>query len=158
MAMRLGVLLGAVAWVAIGQGALAQTSAERGQALVTGSCGGCHAVGAEGRSARPGAPPFRNLNRRFSMGMLEEELRSGMLTGHPPMPPFQFSQVQIGDIMAYLRSVQNSRRIARGDGLPANSPIMGAGAPAALVSLHPDQRRAMVAANSPVGARGIGFP
>ncbi len=67
------------------------------------------------RGAAPGpdAPAFRNLNRRFSMGMLEEELRAGMLTGHPPMPPFRFSQVQIGDVMAYLRSIQNTRRIAR---------------------------------------------
>ena len=137
MTMRLGVLLGAIASMAIGQGALAQTSVERGQALVAKSCGGCHAVRAAGGSPRPDAPPFRNLNRRFSMGMLEEELRAGMLTGHPPMPPFMFSQVQISDIVAYLRSIQNTRRIARGDGPPANSPFLGARATVALVSLHP---------------------
>lgn len=114
MTKRLGVLVGAIASLAIGQGALAQTPAQRGQALVAKSCGACHAVGLRGRSPLPAAPALRNLNRRFSMGMLEEELRAGMLTGHPPMPPFRFSQVQIGDIMAYLRRIQNSRRIARG--------------------------------------------
>ena len=106
-------LLVAVMAAAIGQGASAQTSAERGLELVTRNCGACHALGAEGRSPTAAAPAFRNLNRRFAMDMLEEELRSGMLTGHPPMPPFQFSQAEIGDIMDYLRSIQSSRRTAR---------------------------------------------
>ena len=111
--MRLRALSAAIVLIAIAHGAAAQTPAERGQELVTRNCGGCHAVGAEGRSPRRAAPAFRNLNRRFSMGMLEEELRSGMLTGHPPMPPFMFSQTEIGDIMAYLRNIQNTRRTAR---------------------------------------------
>ncbi len=118
--MKIGLagLLAALASVAIGQGALAQTPVDRGRALVLRNCGACHAVGAEGRSPNHAAPAFRNLNRRFSMGMLEEELRAGMLTGHPPMPPFMFSQPQIGDIMAYLRSVQNSRRVASAGSAP----------------------------------------
>ena len=110
--MRLHGLLVAAVAVAMGQGAAAQTSTMRGRELVTRDCAACHWVGAEGRSHARGAPAFRNLNRRFSMGMLEEELRAGMLTGHPPMPAFRFSQVQIGDIMAYLRSIQDTRRIA----------------------------------------------
>ena len=106
-----GVLVVGLA-MAIAPGALAQSSAELGRQQVQRSCSGCHAIGREGRSPRAGAPPFRQLGRRFSMGVLEEELRAGMLTGHPPMPPFQFSQAQIGDIMAYLRGIQDTGRIA----------------------------------------------
>ena len=108
-------LVAAVVSLAMAQAVSAQTTVARGKEIVTRYCGGCHAVGAEGRSPNPASPAFRNLGRRFPMGVLEEELRAGMLTGHPKMPHFQFSQAQITDIMDYLRSVQNSRRLAELD-------------------------------------------
>jgi len=47
-----------------------------------------HAVGADGESPVPEAPPFRMLEARYPLEALEEALAEGIVTGHPDMPQF----------------------------------------------------------------------
>ncbi|HEY9058612.1 MAG TPA: cytochrome c, partial [Aurantimonas sp.] len=78
---------------------------DRGKALVERNCSGCHAVGPEGDSPNPKAPPFRTLSERFPIDALEETFIGTIDTGHPGMPVFVATQEQIDDIIAYIASV-----------------------------------------------------
>ena len=69
-------------------------------------CARCHAVGPTGDSPLKDAPPFRTLHTRYPVESLEESLAEGIITGHPAMPEFHFSPEQVGDIIAYLKSLQ----------------------------------------------------
>ena len=79
---------------------------ERGRALVTKSCAGCHAVERSGASPRADAPAFRRLGRRYPVEALEEALGEGILSGHPDMPEFVFDGEEVGAIIAYLKGIQ----------------------------------------------------
>ena len=37
----------------------------------------------------------------------EEPLAEGIITGHPTMPEFRFDPGQVGDIIAYLKSLEH---------------------------------------------------
>lgn len=78
---------------------------DRGKALAVQNCSGCHAVGPEGESPNPKAPPFRALSDRFPIDALEETFIGTIDTGHPGMPVFVATQEQIDDIIAYIASV-----------------------------------------------------
>jgi mono/diheme cytochrome c family protein len=76
-----------------------------GKTLVESNCAGCHAVGEEGASPHPDAPPFRTLHLRYPIESLAEALAEGISTGHPDMPEFVASPDQIGAIIAYIGSL-----------------------------------------------------
>jgi len=78
----------------------------RGKKLVETNCSGCHAVGLNDKSTHPDAPPFRTLSSRYPVEDLEEALGEGISTGHPDMPEFTFDADEVGDIIAYLKSIQ----------------------------------------------------
>ena len=79
---------------------------KRGEALLTRDCGPCHAVGKTGDSPRKDAPAFRTLSQRYPVEQLEESLGEGIMSGHPDMPEFSFDADEVGDIIAYLKSIQ----------------------------------------------------
>ena len=85
--------------------ASAQNSVDRGKALVTQYCSGCHEVGLDGDSPHPSAPPFRKLSERFPIDALEETFIESIDTGHPGMPVFSVSQDQIDTIIDYIARV-----------------------------------------------------
>ena len=87
----------------------AQTPTARGEELVTRHCGGCHAVGREGASHEPAAPPFRELHRRYDPELLAEALAEGLLTGHPIMPEFRFPPADVRAVIDYLKSIQTKQ-------------------------------------------------
>lgn len=80
-----------------------------GRRIAEIQCARCHAIGAEGASPHPMAPPFRTLSRNYPVGALEEAFAEGVLVGHPDMPEFQFEPAQVDSIVAYLQSVQERR-------------------------------------------------
>jgi cytochrome c len=82
---------------------------EHGRALVEDNCAGCHATGATGDSPHTDAPPFRTLSQRYPIEALEEAFAEGIYTGHPDMPEFVVTPRQIGDIIAYLESIQEKK-------------------------------------------------
>ena len=69
-------------------------------------CASCHAVGIVDESPMPIAPPFRSLHKRYPVEYLAEALAEGIVTGHPAMPQFQLDVAQIGDLIAYLKSLE----------------------------------------------------
>jgi len=81
-------------------------AAQRGSVLVRANCASCHAVGRVGESPLKIAPPFRTLHERYPVEDLEEPLAEGIITGHPTMPEFRFDPGQVGDIIAYLKSLE----------------------------------------------------
>ena len=81
-------------------------AAQRGLLIVRTNCSRCHAVGKMGESPLPIAPPFRTLHERYPVEDLEEPLAEGIVTGHPTMPEFRFDPGQVGDIIAYLKSLE----------------------------------------------------
>jgi|SRR6516162_3396803 len=79
---------------------------QRGLVLARTNCARCHAIGRVGESPLKIAPPFRTLHQRYSVEDLEEPLAEGIVTGHPTMPEFRFDTGQVGDFIAYLKSLE----------------------------------------------------
>lgn len=80
--------------------------AQRGLSFARTNCASCHAVGRLGDSPLKIAPPFRTLHTRYPVEDLAEALAEGITTGHPTMPQFQLDPAQIGDLIAYLRTLE----------------------------------------------------
>jgi mono/diheme cytochrome c family protein len=73
-----------------------------GRALAEARCASCHAVGEEGASPLPEAPPFRTFKEKWPLESLAESLAEGIVTGHSEMPEFVFKPDEIRDFLAYL--------------------------------------------------------
>ncbi len=104
----IGLLIAAVFVMPLGLPATAASDAEiaMGQKLAEENCAVCHAVGEEGDSPHPAAPPFRTLSSRYPVETLEEALAEGIVTGHPFMPEFELEPEEIVAFIAYLGSIQ----------------------------------------------------
>jgi len=99
---------GLVAACGLPGAALAETSANTiraGNEIAQKFCGHCHAIGQEGKSAHPDAPPFRTIAAKGNVENLEEALGEGIIVGHPDMPQFQFKPGDVGALVAYLKSL-----------------------------------------------------
>jgi len=81
-------------------------AAQRGFVLLRTNCARCHAVDKVSPSRLATAPPFRTLHLRYPVEQLEEPLAEGIITGHPAMPEFRFGPRRVGDIIAYLKSLE----------------------------------------------------
>jgi mono/diheme cytochrome c family protein len=90
-----------------------------GRMIAKRNCGGCHAVG-QGASPLPGAPPFRELYRRYPPGGLEQLLKEGMLAPeaapeegsarrHPRMPQVSLGPDEVANLKAFLQSLEPGR-------------------------------------------------
>ena len=53
------------------------------------------------------APPFRTLHTRYPVENLAEAFAEGIVTGHPTMPQFRLDAAQIGDLLAYLKTLEH---------------------------------------------------
>ena len=82
---------------------------EAGRQIAERYCSGCHAIGPTGESHHPMAPLFRTLSRNYPVNALEEAFAEGILVGHRDMPEFRLEPAQIGDLVAYLQSIQERR-------------------------------------------------
>jgi cytochrome c len=82
-------------------------AAQRGQVLLRTHCARCHSIDKVTPSPLKIAPPFRTLHTRYPVEDLEEPLAEGIITGHPTMPEFRFDPGQVGDIIAYLKSLEH---------------------------------------------------
>jgi mono/diheme cytochrome c family protein len=82
--------------------------AQKGEVLVRDNCSRCHAIGVEGASPKPEAPPFRTLSSKYPIEDLAESLAEGIVSGHPEMPIFVFKPHDVDAIIAYLESIQET--------------------------------------------------
>ena len=104
---RTAILVGLIASCFPAPFASAQEArAQRGRVFAQTNCAMCHAIGRTGDSPLAIAPPFRTLHKRYRVDDLEESLAEGIVTGHPTMPQFQLDTAQIGDFLAYLKTLE----------------------------------------------------
>lgn len=85
---------------------LAAANAQQGQRLALTYCARCHATDKVSPSPLKIAPPFRTLHERYPVEMLQEALAEGIVTGHPSMPQFSFDADQVGDFIAFLKTLE----------------------------------------------------
>src|SRR6516225_6646842 len=91
---------------AVQSSAVEKDLTNKGEALVKENCSRCHAIGKEGNSPHPEAPPFRTLSSHYPIEDLSESLAEGIVSGHPDMPIFVFSAADVEAIIDYLNSIQ----------------------------------------------------
>jgi cytochrome c len=85
----------------------AQTPAEqRGLNFVRANCARCHAIDKVSESPLKIAPPFRTLHLRYPIESLQEAFAEGIQTGHQNMPEFRLEPDQIGDVIAYFKTLE----------------------------------------------------
>ena len=83
-----------------------EPSVQRGLTIARTYCARCHSIDKVSESPLKIAPPFRTLHERYPVETLEESLGEGIVTGHPTMPEFRFEPDQIGDFIAFLKSLE----------------------------------------------------
>jgi cytochrome c len=79
---------------------------EEGRQLASRLCVTCHAVGDEGASRNPNAPPLRTLAERYPGTLLEDAFPQRMEVGHPAMPEYNLNDDQVQALLDYLLSIQ----------------------------------------------------
>jgi mono/diheme cytochrome c family protein len=100
--------LAALALLLTAENAVAQDGrAQRGRTFAQTNCASCHAIGRAGESPLKVAPPFRILHTRYPIENLAEAFAEGIVTGHPTMPQFRLDAAQIGDLLAYLKTLEH---------------------------------------------------
>jgi cytochrome c len=98
-------ILGALILCSSGRASLA-ANVDQGRRLALTYCARCHAIDKVSPSPLRIAPPFRTLHERYPIGTLEEALAEGIITGHPTMPQFSFDGDQVGDFIAFLKTLE----------------------------------------------------
>jgi cytochrome c len=81
-------------------------AAQRGLTFVRTHCAQCHAIDKASESPLTIAPPFRTLHLKYPIQNLERPLAEGIITNHPTMPQFRLEPDQIGDVIAYLKTLE----------------------------------------------------
>jgi mono/diheme cytochrome c family protein len=81
-------------------------SAQRGLNFVRANCARCHSIDKVSQSPLKIAPPFRTLHLRYPVESLQEAFAEGIRTGHDNMPEFRLEADQIGDVIAYLKTLE----------------------------------------------------
>src|ERR1700745_3033223 len=84
----------------------AAANPQQGKRLALTYCARCHAIDKVSPSPLKIAPPFRTLHERYPAEMLQEALAEGIVTGHPTMPQFSFDADQVGDFIAFLKTLE----------------------------------------------------
>jgi mono/diheme cytochrome c family protein len=85
---------------------VAASNPEQGKRLALLYCARCHATDKVSPSPLTIAPPFRTLHERYPVESLQEALGEGIVTGHPTMPEFRFEADQVGDFIAFLKTLE----------------------------------------------------
>jgi cytochrome c len=110
----------ALAWAGASASTAQQSPKRRGAAIAERHCARCHSITTEGASPLAPAPPFRVLPQRYPVEQLAEALAEGIITGHPEMPHFTFTPVDIDALLTYIDSLAPDARPgpARGKSQP----------------------------------------
>ena len=90
----------------VGSSHAASPEVQRGVQFARVHCARCHSIDKASPSPLQEAPPFRALHQRYPVETLAESLAEGIVTGHPSMPEFRLEPDQIGDFIAFLKSLE----------------------------------------------------
>jgi mono/diheme cytochrome c family protein len=99
-------IIASLALMLLGIAAQAQDPAKQGRLILKDYCARCHSIAKRGDSPLAGAPPFRTLGRSFELDSFAQDLRRGILSGHPDMPEFKFGEDDARAVVAFLRTIQ----------------------------------------------------
>ncbi len=81
-----------------------------GRVLAEQNCARCHAIGRKGASPNAQATPFRLIHRKYPIDNLEESFAEGTSGNHLGMPDFEFSPREVGDLLAYIKTLGGKKR------------------------------------------------
>lgn len=84
----------------------ASPAEQRGLNFVRANCARCHAIDRMSPSPLALAPPFRELHKRYPVESLQEAFAEGIQTGHQNMPEFRLEPDQIGNVIAFLKTLE----------------------------------------------------
>jgi cytochrome c len=84
----------------------AQPSPQRGLNYLRANCARCHSIDKVTESPLKLAPPLRTLHLKYPVESLQEAFAEGIQTGHQNMPEFRLEADQIGDVIAYLKTLE----------------------------------------------------
>jgi cytochrome c len=84
----------------------AAANPQQGKRLALLYCARCHAIDKVSPSPLRIAPPFRTLHEHYPVETLQESLAEGIVTGHSTMPQFSFDADQVGDFIAFLKTLE----------------------------------------------------
>lgn len=79
-----------------------------GLTVVQANCASCHAIGVSGDSPRVDAPPLRTVLAQYNPESLADDFREHIHVGHPDMPDFDFGPKGTDEVVAYLKSIQET--------------------------------------------------
>ena len=100
------IVLCAIVWCANNPAHAQQSpAAKRGLTFVRVHCAQCHAIDRSSESPLVIAPPFRTLHLKYPIESLSRRLTEGIVAGHTTMPQFRLEADQIGDVIAYLKTL-----------------------------------------------------
>ena len=100
----LSIAVWAAVLAAVPGPAQALDDASQGKLLATQWCASCHLVTPDQTRASADAPPFMTIAKRSEEAL--GRLPSFLTDPHPKMPNFNLSRQEIGDIVAYIRSLK----------------------------------------------------
>ena len=100
------LIIAGLALMLLGSAAQAQDPVKQGRLILKEYCARCHSIAKRGDSPMVGATPFRTLSHSFEMDGFAQDLRRGILSGHPDMPEFKFSDDDARAVVAFLRTIQ----------------------------------------------------
>ncbi|HEY7800329.1 MAG TPA: c-type cytochrome [Hyphomonadaceae bacterium] len=69
-------------------------------------CASCHAIGVDGASPNPGAPPLRSVLAHNDPVLLAKQLDEAVSISHLRMPTFYFGEHHAADLVAYIKTIQ----------------------------------------------------
>lgn len=83
------------------------TLASRGQVFAEETCSGCHAVGRDGSSSNPNAPPFRAIINQVDL--TTNTVSSWLTNAHnyPSEMSFSLDESQVNALVAYMLSLRD---------------------------------------------------
>jgi cytochrome c len=107
ISVRWFALAAIAVWPCLPVSASAQDArAQRGLTFARANCANCHSIDKVSPSPLAIAPPFRTLHQRYPVETLEEALAEGIVTGHPNMPEFRLAPDQVGNLIAFLKTLE----------------------------------------------------
>lgn len=80
-----------------------------GKRILEANCARCHAITETDENKHPEALEFRKLSKFYPVDALQEAFAEGIYTGHPDMPIFKMTELQIADVIVYLESIQEAQ-------------------------------------------------
>ena len=99
-------MLGLAACMMLAAPAFAADDLAAARRFVEAKCAACHATVPGAPTHHPDAPTFTEIAARYPPSDLAEAFAEGIVVGHPDMPAFEFSEVEVAHLVRHLQSLR----------------------------------------------------